>query len=217
MYSIEIRVLVLNIYNKLKNMRSVENITNISKSSICRWLKRIQPKSKQPKYIDNIPVIVDIITFYLKNKDYSTICDIQKIVKSKLKINCSYSLIRLIMIKHMNLSFKKTKYAFFLNQELLKQKIKTFKSDFKNIKNSPLTVFVDEIGFSSNLNPIYSWSIKGKKTYIDIKHDTHNRKINLYVHILLAMAKSNIKFQIYHLQHNCFLILYRLLNFQKRL
>ncbi len=175
MHSIEVRKLVINIYYKLNSMRKVKQITNISISSISRWLKRIDNKHRKSSTLLNSPVIIDIITVYLKQNIYATVQDIQNHIFTKLKLKCSHYLIRLIM-KKLNLTYKKTKFSYYLDKNLLYSKTKQFITDFKNIQNSPLTVFLDEVGFSSKINPLKSWSIKGQKTYINIKHNTSDRK-----------------------------------------
>ena len=43
MYSIEVRKIIINIYKQIKNLRVVESITSISKSTISRWNNSILP------------------------------------------------------------------------------------------------------------------------------------------------------------------------------
>jgi hypothetical protein len=79
------------------------------------------------------------------------------------------------MKKHVNLSYKKIKYQNFLNKDTLNNKITLFKHEFsklKLLKNNNNFVFIDEIGFNDSIKPIYSWSEKGKKLYIDHKINT---------------------------------------------
>ena len=47
MYHIEKRLLVLNIYYKIKSMRKTSLLTNVSISSISRWIKNIHNKKKK--------------------------------------------------------------------------------------------------------------------------------------------------------------------------
>jgi len=47
--------------------------------------------------------------------------------------------------------------------------INKFKSNLKN------DITIDEIGFSSKVNPLFSWSTKGKSNYINITSSLKDR------------------------------------------
>jgi hypothetical protein len=49
MYSIEVRKIIINIYKQIKNLRVVESITSISKSTISRWNNSILPSKRNTK------------------------------------------------------------------------------------------------------------------------------------------------------------------------
>lgn len=171
MYKIEIRELCIRVYHKLGNFRATEKFLNISKSSICRWTKDIKPKIKKSTH--NNPLIIQLIKDILSEHPLITINDIQK----RLNFMCSYNLIRCIMKKELNLSYKKTKYQQFTNKSRLKEQTNLFCSDFKNTYNSnKLIACIDEVGFSSMLYPLYSWSKKGETLRHQIKLDTKNIK-----------------------------------------
>ena len=100
---------------------------------------------------------------------YFTIKDVIDYVKKKMKINVSYKLVRCLLKKDMNLTYKKCKYSNYVNEYKLKLKTIEFHSLFKKHYNNNLVVSIDEIGFSKRLNPLYSWSSKGKTKYIKNK------------------------------------------------
>lgn len=176
MYSIEIRNLTIVLYNKIKSLRKVESLTNISRSSICRWNIDILPIIKKSKY-HNLPLIIDSIKLILNLNPFFTISEIQSHLQKTCNLTCSYSLIRTVMRKNINLTYKKVKYANFLNENSLKQKTIDFHNTFKNkIKSVNFIASIDEVGFSSNNNPLRSWSCKGKPNYIQNKIDIKNRK-----------------------------------------
>lgn len=175
MYSYDVRKIIINMYFKLKSLRQVQILTNVSKSSISRWKCNI----KYIKKNDNrIPVIIDTIKLISKINFSFTINDILLYLKNKLDIFCSYQLVRCVIKNKMNMSYKKTKYANFINEESLKYKTNLFHTQFKNTfdPNNYFIASIDEIGFSSDLNPIYSWSTKGQRTYVKNKLDNKNRK-----------------------------------------
>ena len=63
MYSYDVRKIIINMYFKLKSLRQVQILTNVSKSSISRWKCNI----KYIKKNDNrIPVIIDTIKLISK-------------------------------------------------------------------------------------------------------------------------------------------------------
>ena len=66
--------------------------------------------------------------------------------------------------------------VFYINLQVLKDKIFSFKNNFKTLfKNNKFIACIDEVGFNSSINPLFSWSVKGKKNYILNKLDTKNR------------------------------------------
>lgn len=47
MYSIDLRIKTINLYNKIKSLRKVAKLLEISKSTIQRWTKNIFIKNKK--------------------------------------------------------------------------------------------------------------------------------------------------------------------------
>lgn len=176
MYSLDVRKIILRLYNKMKSLRYVETLTNVSRSTISRW-KNLLEKDKGKKENPNTPVIIDTIKLIYSINPFYTILDVQKYLKNKINIDCSYQLIRCIMKYKMNLSYKKIKYRNYLNYQLLEEKIKLFRTKFKSLlANNHLIACIDEVGFNSNMNPDKSWCEKGKQNHIKNKLDTKNRQ-----------------------------------------
>ena len=172
MYPIEVKNITLSVYKKVKSLRKAAFLTTISKATISRWNNIFWDKMKNKSKCneDKKPVISKI------NHSFS-VSDVQQYLKSHLGIICSYELIRCVMKTDLKLSYKKTKYKHYLNEQLLLTKTKIFKTQFRDNFNESISIFyVDEVGFSSNQLPLYSWSKKGVKTYISSKIDTKNRK-----------------------------------------
>jgi transposase len=194
MYSLDVRKIIIKLYDKIKSLRYVEALTNVSKSTISRWKNSTLQKNKKEN--KNTPVIIDTINLIHSINPFYTILDIQKHLKNKLKIDCSYQLIRCIMKYEMNLSYKKIRYRNYLNNELLEKKIKLFRSEFKTLTiNNPLIACIDEIGFNSNMNPIYSWSKKGKPNHIKNKLDVKNRQNKSTCTCITSTGNINYKTQ----------------------
>ena len=64
MYSLETRKIVVNIYNQIKNLRKVELLKNISKSTISRYNKSVLPAKRKTEIIILTPLI--ITTYQIK-------------------------------------------------------------------------------------------------------------------------------------------------------
>ena len=64
MYLLDTRNIVILIYSKLKSLRKVALLTNISKSTISRWNIVITPVKRKSKY--DIIRIIDIISTTIK-------------------------------------------------------------------------------------------------------------------------------------------------------
>ena len=65
MYSSDIKQLVVSMYSKMKSLRKVNALTNISKSTISRWVNNIY-YVKNKKINKLTPVIIDSIKITLK-------------------------------------------------------------------------------------------------------------------------------------------------------
>uniref|UniRef100_A0A6C0E1T8 Tc1-like transposase DDE domain-containing protein n=1 Tax=viral metagenome TaxID=1070528 RepID=A0A6C0E1T8_9ZZZZ len=214
MYTEEIKKLCIKIYNKIKSLRKVECLTNVSKSTISRWNSCKENVIKNNK--NKIPLIIDAIRIVYKMNIYFTIKDVIDYVKKKMNINVSYKLVRCLLIKDMNLSYKKCKYSNYVNENKLKLKTIEFHNLFKKQYNTDsLLVSIDEIGFSKRLNPLYSWSVRGKTKYIKNKIvSVKNRNISVCSCIT---SNGDIKYEISNKPFNreSFLSFLQNLNFPK--
>ena len=68
MYTEEIKKLCIKIYNKIKSLRKVECLTNVSKSTISRWNSCKENVIKNNK--NKIPLIIDAIRIVYKMNIY---------------------------------------------------------------------------------------------------------------------------------------------------
>ncbi len=177
MYSIEIRKIIIIMYKKLNSLRKVQLLTNISKSTVSRWYHNILPNIHKEKRNLKLPLIINAIELTLKLNPFFTVNDIKLHLKNSCNIDCSPSLIRTIMKKHMNLVYKNPKFIPCPNEKVIKDKTKTFCNDFNllinkyNIKN---IVSIDEIGFSSRVRPLKAWYKKSHINYIKYKPNVNS-------------------------------------------
>jgi transposase len=195
MYSIEIRKLIINLYIKIKSLRKVQSLIGISRSTISRWNISIFPSLRNNKINILSPVIIDVVELIYKINPFFTIADVQNHLKNACGISCSKSLINIVFRKKMNLSYKKPKFINCPNEQNIKIKTDLFINNFKKyFKHNSTIVSFDEVGFSSKIKPISSWSIKGIRNYIKIKtplKDRTNKSVCSYI-----TNKGEIKYNI---------------------
>jgi transposase len=193
MYSADIKKLILSIYFKLKSLRKTQDLTNIPKTTISRWKNNILSVKREK--IDTLtPVIIESITIILQLYPFLSVNEIQTRIKNTFNIVCSSHLIRLIMKKKMNLTYKKPKFINCPNEQKQNEQIKSFCSNFTQLNtklNNPLIVSIDEVGFSSNSRPLKCWYKKGKINYIKIKPniETKNKSSCVCITINGAILK----------------------------
>ena len=195
MYSIDIRKLIINLYIKIKSLRKLEVLTRISRSTISRWNTSLFPVIRHNKINSLSPVIIDVVKLIYKINPFFTITDVQNHLKNVCDISCSQSLIKIVVHKRMNLTYKKPKFINCPNQENIKNKTDLFIKNFKKyFKHDSCIVSLDEVGFSSKVKPLSSWSLKGVRNYIKIKtplKDRTNTSVCSYI-----TNKGEIKYTI---------------------
>ena len=215
MYLLDTRNIVILIYSKLKSLRKVALLTNISKSTISRWNIVITPVKRKSKYDIIRPLIIDIISTTIKLNPFFTILDIQNHVKMACNINCSYGIIRSV-IKKMNLTYKKTKFINCPNKINIKSKTDLFIDKFKKLYNCGTTIAsIDEVGFSSKINPLFSWSTKGKPNYISITTPLKNRNNTSVCSCITNKGDLYYKIKDGSFNKNSFLEFFKSLNLPK--
>ena len=89
MYSLEVKKIIIKIYDEMKSLRLVQKLTNISKSTISRWKQSLLPVNKKQNNI-HTPIIINTVQLIHTINPFYTIFDVQKYLKDKLNINCSY-------------------------------------------------------------------------------------------------------------------------------
>jgi transposase len=180
MYSIQIRQLVVNLYKKLKNLILTASLVGISKSTISRWNINIERKP-YPKRTSKLstPLVIDVVKTFIKTNPLSTIREVQEQILTTCKINASLELIRIFMVKSLQLSNKK---AYFYPLPSEKQKVDRTK-DFCNRlidsieKNAHSSIVsVDEIGFGDNVKPLKGWGLRNQKLRIFGRFSTKRSK-----------------------------------------
>ena len=136
MISIPERKIHLLVYIQFKSLRRTSKLTNIYKSLLSRWLKEdgltLKYNNNKNKNNQN-QFISDITKLILEMNPYFIINEILKIITEKHNIPCSYGLLRYILLKDLNFSYKKIKYTHYTDENLINKKRKEFIDEFKKI------------------------------------------------------------------------------------
>ena len=100
MYSNDIKILALKLYNKLCSLRKVASILEISPSTISRWKNfKKQDRKKIQKILDP-PDISDSIKLFILTHPFCSLKDIQKMLEKSFTVKVSLELIRLFIVKN---------------------------------------------------------------------------------------------------------------------
>jgi len=66
------RIAALNLYRKFRSSKKVSQLIGIHHSTICRWVKRIQPIRKVRKHLSLCSCMDDVIQTYLVESPMTT-------------------------------------------------------------------------------------------------------------------------------------------------
>lgn len=168
MYSIEYRKVCIRLYSHFKSFRKVAKLVGVGASSICRWinmdLTATKPrKERQRSY--NYPVVIDAIKCFLHSLPLATINDVKEAVKPFFNVPVSTELIRLIVHEA---GYSRKKPRFYASPKHKQEKTEEFIKRKEALKNR-LIIPIDETGFSSNIRPLYGYSVRGKRLHISYK------------------------------------------------
>lgn len=165
MYSQDVRDIALKLYNKINSLRKVSRIIDTSHSTISRWINcfiRNTRKNRGQK-LDK-PEILDAIELFIKTHPFSTVKDVQKLIKTEFEVSPSYELCRLLL-KKLNFTRKKARYfSVSKNAEQKLQEFLTKRECF--VKENRLFISIDETSFGRNYLPASGYSKKGKRLNI---------------------------------------------------
>lgn len=200
MYSNDLKIRAINLYNQFKSYRYISKILNIGKSTINRWViqsKNNNTNNKIIKYkFDKDKVVVNIKK-YMDNNKFITIKQIQKKLNITFKNKFSLSFIYTIIKKTLKYSYKKiSKKTFGKSIKDLKNKQKQFIKETKNIDTNNI-ISIDETYIHSNYCYNYGWAKIGKP----IEHYVKSNPIKYS--IIMAISKQKIvNYKVYNCNIN---------------
>jgi transposase len=193
MYSEDLKERAIRLYSIVKSYRKVEELLKIGKSTIQRWVKPTNEKTKD-KILD-IQLVVSTIKKYLDNNKFITLIQIRKKLSNKLNKLFSVSFIYTIIKKTLKYSYKKiNKKLVPKSLKYLQHKRKEFIKNIKNIDQNKI-ICLDESYMYSNHIVNYGWTKIGEPLIHQIKANPIKYSI-----IMAITNKKIIKTEIYN--HN---------------
>ena len=161
MYSKDLKIRAIDLYEKFKSYRYVAELLNIGKSTIHRWVNDITHSNKINKY--NINELVQFIKESIDENKFITINQIKNKLNKKFNIQFSPSFIYTIIIKKLQYSYKKiNKKLFNGSYEKLREKQEIFIEEVKNIDKNKI-ICIDETYLRSNHITNYGWAPKSDR------------------------------------------------------
>lgn len=184
MYSKDLVLRAINLYNRFKNYRYVGSLLNIGKSTIHRWVNNIHYR------IDKTCIPINDIMASIKNlldkNKFITIKKIKDRIYKQYNHNFSMSFIYTIIVRKLKYSYKKVTHKLYNKSVLqLKKLQQKFMNKIQNINFNNI-ICIDESYFYSNTTSDYGWCKKGLRLTSYIK--SNPTKYSL----LLAITNKNI-------------------------
>lgn len=163
MYSRDLQLAALRIYNKTKSLRKTAETIGVCHMTVQRWIKSIERKQRTRRDDSKSSKIVELVTSLIESSPHATLKDIQNVVLQKKEISVSKESIRLILKKE-KYSWKKIKY--YGECKDLDSKTKLFIQQRDELINQGRSfVSIDETSFGRHGKIRYGYSIKGKPLY----------------------------------------------------
>ena len=185
MYPVSFREIALRLYDYFQSLRKTASIMKICYSSISRWCKNIQPKSRKTRKTTIItdPLISFIQSLLLNNPSLNCKQLVSK-VKETFNVSLSRQLIHNIVKKRLHFSFKRIrKRGKSPKKDSL---IQDFKSTILHLKNqfpSSTVYSIDESGFDHRVVPCYGYAPLGKPAILEYTPAVDKKRYTLLMSI----------------------------------
>jgi transposase len=222
MYSNDLKLRAIKLYEKFKSYRSVGNILLIGKSTLHRWVTEHNKNLKENKILcvensnisnnmsnnnttnnnNNTNTLHITIEKYLRKNKFITIKNIQiklfKIFKKKFTLSSIYKIIKY----ELKYSYKRINKKVFNNSiKKLKKQQKIFEQDMKKI-NTDNIICIDETYIYSNYCSNYGWAKIGEPLISYVKSNPIKYSIIMAISkkkiISYKIIKGNVNGEIYY-------------------
>ena len=161
-------------YELVPSLRKVARHHSVSKSSVSRWVKTplekvyVKETRKRRKLLDE--TCMNIVVQWLEHNPYTTMRQLQRIIKARCSIDASLTCIRKAILEK-RMSYKKSHRVFDTHQVDKKHAF------FEARINWETVISIDESGFTVDDRKSYGWSRKGKR--VPKRRPTSRKRINV--------------------------------------
>lgn len=193
MYSLDTKIIVVNLYKKFQNCRIVAKLTSISRSTISRWinLDSLEPKIRINKKRKLTSLVIDYIKKSIKSNPFLTLSQTQNKINKKFSINIALSTI-FNAYRLLNISYKKvTKRYFKISIRNYKSNVNKFRKDVSKINKDDI-ISIDECAIYKN--SIKEYGRTSHKRLLSFRKIRQNTKTNL---LMAINNKQIIAYQFY--------------------
>ena len=182
MYRIPFRQAVIRVYSYTGSMRKTAAICSVSAASVCRWLKRLEPKCRlgQRKILSD--ALVASVDAFMRNKTRCSSTEVVTFIQDVWKISISRQLAHCI-IKRLGFTYKRTrKRSASLRSKTLPH-TNSFFERFQTAFRDGTLAAIDESGFDQRCHPIYGYAPAGSQAITEVVPCKDRRRYNLIMAI----------------------------------
>jgi len=174
----------LKLYDYFQSMRKTAVALGISVSTICRWTKEIQIKTRKRQKTKMTEVLVAFVKNLIVQDPTITCTKIVKTIHTSMDMIVSRQLVHLILRK-LDYTYKRVRKRGKSAQK--ETKVQDFIKTFMALSGQTTIVSVDESGFDHRCVPIYGYSPRGTQTVLEYKPSNNRKRYNL----LMAITNTN--------------------------
>jgi len=162
MYSIDLRRMILKLYERVRSLRMVAELVGVSRSSISRWRKCILQKHRTPRGALNDPILLAAAKLYVETHPFTTSHEIRSHFCATMNVRMSLELARLLRVR-CGLTWKRARnYTTPATHETHRAAFVERRDRF--VREGRRFVSVDETSFGRRgFYPVYGYSAKGTR------------------------------------------------------
>ena len=170
MYSLDLRTCACRIYSILQSLRHTALFLGVSHTSVLRWLKNPQVKSRANKPSLKAEAISNIVKASIKLNPFVSTRQLQTKISDVLCISVSLELVRTV-VQRLGLTRKKAKF-FSCPKHLPTKTTHFLEQRDAFIKQGRKIFSIDETSFGRHGLVTTGYAIKGQRLYVEKKSPT---------------------------------------------
>lgn len=168
-YPISYREAIVTICRQLNSIRATASLVKPSASSICRWMRSIEPRKRAKGLSKITELMVAAIESHVFEHPEARACTIVRFLSERFNIQVSRQLVQTVLSRRLNFSFKRTRKRGpdLCNNLEYKARVSQFvKKLHQAFCDKRLIVSVDESGADQRCRPHYGYAKKGHQAIL---------------------------------------------------